>query len=201
MVNAWKDRHRATGSDLRTGKRLRSGLTLLSFAGSVFLGWLLLQRFEDDARRVEQVRTREVATTFAVAVEKVVERALTATRTLAVMVYQGHGEVPDFPALARFVLPLYKGAYAVSLAPNGIIRQIEPLDRNLLVRDHDLLESKSREEVLRAYKFPRYAHPVPGPVQADPGTCGSYRHVAGVPTRPSGGAAFLGLYRGDLDTP
>lgn len=152
MVRAWKDRYLAMGSYLRMGKRLRSVLTLLSFAGSVFFGWMLLQRFEDDALRVEQVRTREVATTFAVAVEKVVERALTATRTLAVMVYQGHGEVPDFPALARFVLPLYKGAYAVSLAPNGIVRQIEPLDRNLLVRDHDLLESKSREEVLRAYK-------------------------------------------------
>ncbi|WP_295517731.1 sensor domain-containing diguanylate cyclase [uncultured Pseudomonas sp.] len=152
MVEMRKEKQQALGGFLRTGKWLRSWLTLLSFAGSVFLGWMLLQRFEDDARRGEQVRTREVATTFAVSVEKVVERALTATRTLAVMVYQGHGEVPDFPALARFVLPLYKGVYALSLAPNGFIRQIEPLDRNLLVRDHDLLEFQNRDEVLRAYK-------------------------------------------------
>lgn len=137
-------------SFVRAGRWLRWSLPLLAFTGFFLLGWILLQRFDEDARRLEQVRTGEVATTFAVAVEKVLERALTANRTLAVMVYQGHGQVPDFPALAHFLLPLYKGAYAFSLAPEGIIRQIEPLDRNLIVRDHDLLEFYDRKQVLAA---------------------------------------------------
>lgn len=144
-------------SFVRVGYGLRWSLPLLAFIGAFLLGWILLQRFDADARRIEQIRTGEVATTFAVAVEKVLERTLTANRTLAVMVYQGHGHVPDFTALAHFLLPLYKGAYAFSLAPQGIIRQIEPLDRNLIVRDHDLLEFYDRKQVLAALdpKSPR----------------------------------------------
>ncbi|AIR88530.1 sensor domain-containing diguanylate cyclase [Pseudomonas cremoricolorata] len=129
---------------------MRWGLPALASGVFFAVAWGLLQRFDEDARHIERVRTGEVAMSFAVSVEKVLERALTANRTLAVMVYQGHGEVPDFTALASFLLPLYKGAYALSLAPQGIIRQIEPLDRNLLVRDHDLLEDLDRAEVLGA---------------------------------------------------
>lgn len=134
----------------RTTHWMRWALPALASGLFFAFAWALLQRFDDDARRMERVRTGEVAMSFAVSVEKVLERALTANRTLAVMVYQGHGQVPDFTALASFLLPLYKGAYALSLAPQGIIRQIEPLDRNLLVRDHDLLEHLDRATVLDA---------------------------------------------------
>ncbi|WP_210531326.1 hypothetical protein, partial [Pantoea ananatis] len=58
----------------------------------------------------------------------------------------------SFTDLSRFVLAMYKGAYALSLAPNGIIRQVEPLNRNLIVRGHDLLEGIDREEYLRTLK-------------------------------------------------
>lgn len=128
---------------------VRQGVPLLAFACFVLLGWTLIARFDDETRRMDRVRTGEVAMTFALSVEKVLTSSLSATRTLAVLVYQGKGQVPDFAALARFLLPLYKGAYALSLAPDAVIRQIEPLDRNLLVRDHDLWEHQDRSQLLR----------------------------------------------------
>ncbi|MGM3422136.1 diguanylate cyclase domain-containing protein [Pseudomonas benzopyrenica] len=143
----------ACGKPLATSnskwKRVRQGLSLMAFVCSACLGWVLLDRFDAETRQRERGQTGEVAATFALSVERVLEQALSATRSLAAMVYQGHGHVPDFTVLARFLLPLYKGAYALSLAPDGIIRQIEPLDRNLLLRDHDLLEDENRDEILR----------------------------------------------------
>jgi len=133
-------------------KRVRQGLSLLAFVCSACLGWGLLDRFDEETRQRERGQTGEVATTFALSVEKVLERALSATRSLAVMVYQGHGQVPDFTVLARYLLPLYRGAYALALAPEAVIRQIEPLDRNLLVRDHDLWEHEDRHEMLQRFK-------------------------------------------------
>ncbi|WP_082493325.1 sensor domain-containing diguanylate cyclase [Acidovorax sp. Leaf160] len=127
----------------------RNFLTLIAFAISIFLGWLVASGFEREVRRAEEVRTGEIAVITAASVEKVIERAMSATRSLAVMVYQGNGKVEDFESLARFLIPLYKGAYALSLAPNAIIRQVEPLDKNLIVRGHDLLEHLNREEVIR----------------------------------------------------
>ncbi|OLU27413.1 hypothetical protein BVH03_14455 [Pseudomonas sp. PA15(2017)] len=112
------------------------------------LGLLILQRFEADDLQLEATRARETAGIFSVAVEKVMEGSLIATRSLAVMVYQGKGEVPEFSSLASFLLPLYKGAYAVSLAPEGVIRQIKPLDNNLLARDHDLFKMQDRSAVI-----------------------------------------------------
>lgn len=126
---------------------VRHGMPLLAFLFFVLLGWGVVERLDAEIRKMENVRTGEVATTFALSVEKVLERALSAPRTLAVMVYQGKGQVPDFTDLARFLLPLYKGAYALSLAPDAVIRQIEPLDQNLLVRDHDLWEHQDRDQL------------------------------------------------------
>lgn len=140
---------RPGASKAGSSKWIRRGVPLLAFLGFVLLGWTLITRFDDETRRMDRVRTGEVAMTFALSVEKVLESALSATRTLAVMVYQGKGQVPDFTALARFLLPLYKGAYALSLAPDAVIRQIESLDRNLLVRDHDLWEHQDRGKLLQ----------------------------------------------------
>ena len=88
---------------------VRQGVPLLAFACFVLLGWTLIARFDDETRRMDRVRTGEVAMTFALSVEKVLTSSLSATRTLAVLVYRGKGQVPDFTALARFLLPLYKG--------------------------------------------------------------------------------------------
>ncbi|WP_420225593.1 diguanylate cyclase domain-containing protein [Pigmentiphaga litoralis] len=148
-------------------------LPLLACLAMLTFGGFVLSKLNDDARAVESAQTSAVAATFASAVERVVSRALTATRSLAVMVYQGNGRVDDFERLALFLLPMYKGAYALSLAPDGIIRQIEPLDRNLLVRDHDVLEGVDRDKVIAAIHPDKPVIEFSGPFQLIQGPIGA----------------------------
>lgn len=158
---------------LAVGGLWRKFLTFMAFAASFFLGWLIASGFEREMRRVERIRTGEVAVIAAASVEKVLERAMSATRSLAVMVYQGNGEVKEFESLAKFLIPLYKGAYALSLAPDAIIRQIEPLDRNLIVRGHDLLEHMDREEVIKAIDPKNTKVQFVGPIELVQGPIGA----------------------------
>jgi diguanylate cyclase (GGDEF)-like protein len=165
---------------------LLASLVFLAFGGFV------LSKLNEDARAVEAAQTSAVAATFASAVERVVSRALTATRSLAVMVYQGNGKVDDFERLALFLLPMYKGAYALSLAPDGIIRQIEPLDRNLLVRDHDVLEGQDREQVIRAIDRDTPVIEFSGPFQLIQGPVGAIGMLPIFLPDARGASAFWG---------
>ncbi|WP_205956289.1 sensor domain-containing diguanylate cyclase [Pantoea stewartii] len=126
--------------------------SFLVFLLSLSLGFFTLTELNKEIESKKNNETSAVAKTFSTSVKSVLERTLTATRSLAVMVYQGDGYVGSFRDLSRFVLAMYKGAYALSLAPNGIIRQVEPLNRNLIVRGHDLLEGIDREEYLKTLK-------------------------------------------------
>lgn len=127
-------------------------ISLSSFCIIFSLGTLFSLKLSNDAKKMEDTRTSAVAATFAASLEAVLDRTLTATRSLAVMVYQGKGRVDNFSELSQYLLPMYKGAYALSLAPEGVIRQIEPLDRNILVQDHDLFDGKDKSEVIRSLK-------------------------------------------------
>lgn len=148
-------------------------LPMLACMAFLAFGGFVVSKLNEDARAVEAAQTSAVAATFASAVERVVSRALTATRSLAVMVYQGNGRVENFERLALFLLPMYKGAYALSLAPDGIIRQIEPLDRNLLVRDHDVLEGFDRDKVIAAIDRDKPVIEFSGPFQLIQGPVGA----------------------------
>ncbi|NYE22150.1 sensor domain-containing diguanylate cyclase [Pigmentiphaga litoralis] len=164
-------RRRAAGR--RGRKSFLILLPVLACLAFLAFGGFVLSKLTEDARAVEAAQTSAVAATFASAVERVVSRALTATRSLAVMVYQGNGKVDNFERLALFLLPMYKGAYALSLAPGGIIRQIEPLDRNLLVRDHDVLEGVDRDKVIAAINPDHPVIEFSGPFQLIQGPVGA----------------------------
>jgi diguanylate cyclase (GGDEF)-like protein len=180
---------RATG---RNGPRAQMLLPMLAFLVFLAFGGFVLSKFNEDARAVEAAQTSVVAAAFASSVERVVSRALTATRSLAVMVYQGQGRVEDFERLALFLLPMYKGAYALSLAPDGIIRQIEPLDRNLLVRDHDVLEGYDREQVIAAIDRDKPAIEFSGPFQLIQGPVGAIGMLPIFLPDAQGASAFWG---------
>lgn len=134
--------------------RRRKGILLMValLASVVFgvSGMFVLNHFSAAAKQMKQVRAEAVAESYSLAIEKALDNALMATRSLAVMVYQGNGQVPDFKRLANFLIPLYEGVYALSLAPGGVIKYIEPLDKNLVMRDHHLAMGTSAED-LRTY--------------------------------------------------
>lgn len=85
--------------------------------------------------------------------ESFVSRALSASYALQALVEVGHGEVPDFDAMAARLLPLYPGAAELVLAPDGVIRQIAPLQGNERALGLDLLSypgQKTEASISRA---------------------------------------------------
>ena len=73
-----------------------------------------------------------------------IEHALSATRTLAVLVRRGGGAVADFNEVARQMLLVYPEVAALQLAPNGVIRQSVPLIGHERAIGHDLLHDPQR---------------------------------------------------------
>ncbi|MDW7645994.1 MAG: EAL domain-containing protein [Desulfuromonadales bacterium] len=85
-----------------------------------------------DHLRLQKDRTRVASLTgdYANALQRNIERALSATYALAAMVRQGNGHFPNFDEIALQMLPLYPGADSLQLAPGGVTRQIVPLAGN-----------------------------------------------------------------------
>ncbi|AZC49900.1 sensor domain-containing diguanylate cyclase [Pseudomonas chlororaphis] len=131
-----------------------SGFDKIKVSVSMFVlcllaGAFVVVKLNSAAREADSAHTIQVASSYASSIEKVIQHALSSTNTLAVMVHQGEGRVPGFSQLVRYMLPMYKGAFALSLAPQGVIRQIEPAAPNILVKNHDLFEGKDRAEVIK----------------------------------------------------
>ena len=108
---------------------------------------------QSEQQRLQEQRTRlaDQAGNHAHAIQRNIERALSATYALAALVRQGNGSFPDFDATARELLPYYPGADSLQVAPGGIVQHIVPLAGNEKVIGHNLLQDPTRnKEAFRA---------------------------------------------------
>lgn len=103
--------------------------------------------------RLEQYRLQErraiVADTagdHADAIERNIERALSAAHALAALVRQGSGTISNFDDMGRQLLPHYPGVSSVSLAPGGIIRGVVPLAGSEKAINLDLLNDPATKK-------------------------------------------------------
>jgi diguanylate cyclase (GGDEF)-like protein len=78
----------------------------------------------------QRMRMEAMASDHAHDIQTTVERALSATYSIAAMVRQGKGNVPDFEGVAAEMLPWYPGVAILGLSPGGVIRRIAPLEGN-----------------------------------------------------------------------
>jgi diguanylate cyclase (GGDEF)-like protein len=93
---------------------------------SAALVWKLEQRIVDN----ERMRVAALAGDHAHAIQATMERALSATYSIAAMVRQGKGNVPDFEGVASEMLPWYPGVAILGLSPGGVIQRVAPLQGN-----------------------------------------------------------------------
>lgn len=105
-------------------------LALLAFLLTAALAALWISQSEQQERAQAQARATDLAADHAQALQRGIERALSATYAIAAMVRQGQGSLPDFEAVATEMLPFYPGIAALGLAPNGVIRNVVPLAGN-----------------------------------------------------------------------
>lgn len=107
-----------------------------------------------DQYRLQEWRTSatDAASEYADALQRNIERALSATYALAALVRQGKGTISNFDAVGRQMLPFYPGVSSLSLAPGGIISSVVPLAGNENAIGQDLLnnpETKKEASIAR----------------------------------------------------
>ena len=105
---------------------------------------VVIWRSEQNRLHIERARVSEMAGDHAHAIQANIERALSATYSLAAMVRQGKGAIPDFEATASEMIPFYPGVGSLQLAPGGVIKSIVPLAGNQGAIGHDLLKDPAR---------------------------------------------------------
>jgi diguanylate cyclase (GGDEF)-like protein/PAS domain S-box-containing protein len=102
------------------------GVFLLACSVSGWLIWTSQRDQLSDAR----VRASELASDHAQALQRGIERSLSASYALAALVRRGQGDVPDFQAIATEMLPFYPGVAVLGLSPGGIVKGVVPLAGN-----------------------------------------------------------------------
>lgn len=105
---------------------------------------VVVGRWELDRLRAERARVSDQTSDQAQAIQRHLERALSATYALAALVRQGHGAIAHFDGVANEMLPFYPGVSALALAPGGVVRQFVPLAGNEKAIGHDLLKDPAR---------------------------------------------------------
>jgi len=90
----------------------------------------VIWKLEQRSLATDRLRMEALASDHAHAIQSTMERALSATYSIAAMVRQGKGNVPDFEGVANEMLPWYPGVSILGLSPGGVIQRVAPLAGN-----------------------------------------------------------------------
>ncbi len=110
------------------GRPLAVALTVFALA-CVACG-VLIWKLEQRSLAAERMHVAALASDNAHAIQATMERALSSTYSIAAMVRQGKGQVPDFEGVATEMLRWYPGVSILGLSPGGVIQKVAPLAGN-----------------------------------------------------------------------
>ena len=86
----------------------------------------VIWKLEQRALAAERLRVTALASDHAHTIQATMERALSATYSIAAMVRQARGNLPDFEGVATEMLPWYPGVSILGLSPGGVIQRVAP---------------------------------------------------------------------------
>ncbi len=142
------------------------------FVLALGLASIYIRDAERKAQVDERARASDLTADHAQALQRDIERALSATYALAALVRQGQGAVPDFEAVASEMLAFYPGIAALGLAPGGVVRQAVPLAGNEKVLGFDMLrDGPQSQEAIKARDTGRLT--LAGPLELRQGGLGA----------------------------
>lgn len=141
-------------ANIQTANRLPAGSQHLTRRGK----WILLATFflayalavsiasyiHLEHVSAQRIATQMLAQEYAQRIQERLQSALVSTHVLASIVRQSNGAVKNFNDVAPDLLSLFPGVSALQLAPDGVIREIYPLEGNEAALGHDLLADKKR---------------------------------------------------------
>ncbi len=171
---------------------LRGFASAMIFALVIALAIIIIRNSEQNRRQLERARISHIAGDYAHALQFNIERALSTTFSLAALVRQGNGHIPDFEATASEMLSFFPGADSLQLAPNGIVQRIFPLAGNEKAIGHDLLKDPARtKEAFLARDSGKLT--LAGPFNLVQGGIGAVGRLPVFLDNSSGGSFFWGF--------
>ncbi|HCS63540.1 MAG TPA: diguanylate cyclase [Cellvibrio sp.] len=166
-------------------------LALLVLANCLCLSAAVIWQLEENQRHATRADVENLAQNHAFLIRDSLDQALTLNYSLAAMVRLGQGSTSRFEDAARELLPYFNSVSHISLAPNGIITQVYPLQGNEKSVGLNLLEdSIQNKEAIRARDSGKLT--LAGPVNLVQGGLGA---VARLPVfmEDQGGRQFWGF--------
>ena len=125
---------------------LESWKPVIAFALVLVCTAIALYDVDGDHIRSEKNKALAQASDKGDAVKRVIDRTLSAALALGALVVQSDGEIPSFEEIGTAMLPLYPGASALQLVPNGVTRRVVPLAGNEKSIGHDLFANPARRK-------------------------------------------------------
>ncbi len=107
-----------------------NAVALVVFMVMAMVSAAVIWNLEQRSAAAQRMQLSAQAGDHANVIQTTMERALSATYSIAAMVRQGKGNVPDFEGVAAEMLPWYPGVAILGLSPGGVIRRVAPLAGN-----------------------------------------------------------------------
>ena len=120
--------------------------SILVFLISMAVAMALSHQSEHNRQLNERARAKAVAADHGQHLQQNLLHALSATHALAAWVQLGNGQIANFDALAKGILPLYPGVSAVALEPQGVVQHIIPQESNDNAIGLDLFNHPDRKK-------------------------------------------------------
>jgi diguanylate cyclase (GGDEF)-like protein/PAS domain S-box-containing protein len=100
--------------------------SLVVFCASMGIGFAWINHSELQEQNQRKSLAADLASDHSHALQRGIERALSANYAIAALVRQGEGRVRDFDAVATEMLTFYPGISALSISPGGVICCVVP---------------------------------------------------------------------------
>lgn len=124
-------------------------VSVLVFAATALLAMVVVWQLDNYRLRYLRERSAFIAADYAGKIHYALITRLDTVRVLTTLLRLGNGDIADFDAVAREILSMDPSLRNVSLAPDGIVRRIAPLETNREAVGHNLLEDPARSREAR----------------------------------------------------
>ena len=130
----------------RFGPWLSWAVPLLVGCASVALGGTWLWSSEQGRQAMARAQALHLAQNHAQVLRRNVERMLSVNRALESLVWQGMGRVDNFEQAASRLLVAGPPFLALSISPNGVVRQVVPPEGNEKLVGFDALNDPAQRK-------------------------------------------------------
>ena len=126
-------------------KRFNNSIIIVfTFFISVVISIALIFFFAEYNLQQKRLSVQKLSSSYVSLIRNNVFQAISATYPLAALIRTQNGDVTGFTELATEMLPLYPGAAALQLQPDGILKYVVPLKGNEGSIGHNLLLNPER---------------------------------------------------------